>query len=225
MLYSSVHYLVMASDPQPPKEDARITRSRTAAIEAARALFLAQGYAATTMDEIAARAGLSKTTLYNLALGKEALLRRIVADVTGRAEAFARTVPEVFAGCGRAGDLPVRLGSLAQRLAATALRPDVVALRRLLIRESAAFPDFAAAYFERAPGQVLAHLAAGFEQLAHRGLLRRCPDPARAAEHFAYLVLGAPLDRAVLTGVEADPAAVAAHAVDGVTAFLAAYGP
>ncbi len=208
---------------EAPAEDRRITRSRTAALRAARELFLAKGYSATTMDEIAERAGLSKTTFYNLELGKEALLRRIVTDVTDRAAAFARTVPDVFAGCRGADDLPARLGALGQRLAATVLRPEVVAVRRLLVRESERFPELATEYFDRAPGQVLEHLATGFAELADRGLLRPCPEPMWAARHFAYLVLGAALDRAMLTGVGIAPAEVASQAVEGVTTFLAAY--
>ena len=66
----------------------------------------------TSAGAATARAGLSKTTFYNLALDKEALLRRIVADVTHRAEAFAQAVPGVFDGCGSAAELGERLGAV-----------------------------------------------------------------------------------------------------------------
>jgi hypothetical protein len=69
-------------------------------------------------------------------------------------------------------------------------------------------------------------MAAAFESLARRGLLD-LPDPQRAAEQFAFLVLGAALDRAMFEGRDETPDAdaVALAADDGVRTFLAAFGP
>jgi AcrR family transcriptional regulator len=58
---------------------ARLTRMRI--IEAARDLFLAGGYVGTTLDAVAARAGVSPQTVYNLVGGK-AKLFKTVYDVT-----------------------------------------------------------------------------------------------------------------------------------------------
>src|SRR5690606_3637662 len=102
------------------------------------------------------------------------------------------------------------------------VRPQVVALRRLLIGEARSFPELARSYYDRAPGRVVAALAAGFEDLGRAGLLR-VPDARRAAEQFAYLVAGEPLDRAVLTGTAPDRAQVVACAREGVATFLARY--
>jgi hypothetical protein len=49
-------------------------------------------------------------------------------------------------------------------------------------------------------------LADAMESLAQRGRLR-VTDPPRAAEHLAFLVLGAALDRAMFDGRESTPAA------------------
>ena len=53
------------------------------------------------------------------------------------------------------------------------------------------------------------------------------PDPQRAAEHFAFLVLGATLDRAMFEGEQSVPsdAELQRTADDAARAFLAAYGP
>jgi len=67
-------------------------------------------------------------------------------------------------------------------------------------------------------------LAAGFEHLAATAALR-VTDPRRAAEQFAYLVAGAPLDRAILLGKTPPKAQILACARDGVDTFLARYGP
>jgi hypothetical protein len=91
-----------------------------------------------------------------------------------------------------------------------------------LVAESRAFPALATKYFDRAPGQVLEALAAGFGRLGRAGLLA-VSDPHRAAAQFAYLVVGEPLDRAVLTGVPPPAKDVGACAREGVETFLARY--
>jgi AcrR family transcriptional regulator len=56
----------------------RSTKKRRAIVEAARALFLRKGYVATSMDEIAADAGVSKQTVYSHFADKEGLFTQIV---------------------------------------------------------------------------------------------------------------------------------------------------
>ena len=103
------------------------------------------------------------------------------------------------------------------------VRTEVVALRRLLIGEAREFPALAAEYFDRAPGQVIDALAAGFEHLAQVGLLG-VANPRRAAAQFAYLVAGEPLDRAMLVGTLPPTDQVIAGAREGVETFMARYG-
>jgi TetR/AcrR family transcriptional repressor of mexJK operon len=192
-------------------------------VEAARTLFLRQGYAGTTMEEIAALAGLTKRTLYNNYPDKDALFTRIVVEVIAYAEEFARGLREEFIVGTTAGTLRATLDDLGRRLALGIVRPEVIALRRLLIGEARQFPALAREYFDRAPGQVLEALASGFEHLGQVGLLR-VADARRAAAQFAYLVAGEPLDRAVLVGTIPPREHVIGCARDGVETFLARYG-
>ncbi|MDR8726790.1 TetR/AcrR family transcriptional regulator [Burkholderia pseudomultivorans] len=80
----------------PPQ---RLTdRKRTAIVEAAIEEFLAAGYDATSMDRIAARAGVSKRTIYNHFPGKETLFTAILhklwdASQTGGATAYSDDLP------------------------------------------------------------------------------------------------------------------------------------
>jgi len=175
------------------------------------------------MEEIATLAGLTKRTVYNNYGGKDALFAEIVADVLAYAEAFARGLHEEFTVGVTATNLRATLDDLARRLALGIVRPEVIALRRLLIREARAFPSLGAEYFDRAPGQVLDALASGFAQLGRRGLLR-IGNPRRTAAQFAYLVAGEPLDRAMLVGTIPPKAAIIAGARDGVETFVARYG-
>jgi TetR/AcrR family transcriptional regulator, mexJK operon transcriptional repressor len=199
--------------------DPRVIRSRAAIIAAATTLFLRDGYAATTMDDIAEAAGVSKRTVYNNFADKDALFREVVMAAVGIAETFAADAAAELAD---PDDLPAALYALARRLAARATDPRVVQLRRLLIGEAHRFPDLAAEYYRLAPGRVMATLATALEQLDRRGRLQ-VPDAQRAAEQLAFLVLGPALDRAMFDG-RRDTAALTRAADDGVRTFLAVYG-
>ncbi|MEZ6154124.1 MAG: TetR/AcrR family transcriptional regulator [Pirellulaceae bacterium] len=211
----------MSATPQLAPEDPRVKRSRLAAIEAARTLFLRNGYAGTTMEDIAKLAGLSKRTLYNIYADKETLFTQMIADALVYAEGFARGLAAEFDVI-TAENMPDSLYHLGHRLALAILRPEVIALRRLLIGEARSFPEFAEQYFNAAPGRVLVALATGFEQLSDIGLLE-ATDALRAAEQFAYLVVGAPLDRAILIGKIPSKKHIVACARHGVETFLVRY--
>jgi TetR/AcrR family transcriptional repressor of mexJK operon len=175
------------------------------------------------MEEIAALAGIAKRTLYNNYADKEALFTQIVAEVIDHAESFARGLPAHFTAGLTAAELPAALHALGRRLALGVVRSEVVALRRLLVGEARVFPEFARAYFDRAPGRVIVALASGFEHLSSLGLLR-VTDARRAASQFAYLVVGEPLDRAILVGTTPTREHLVACAREGVDTFLARYG-
>jgi TetR/AcrR family transcriptional repressor of mexJK operon len=197
-------------------------RSRAAVVDAARILFMEQGYAGTTMDDIARRAGLTKRTLYNNYVDKEALFRLIVADVITMAETFAHELRVELATITSA-NLREKLHDVAARMASRIVRMPVISLRRLLVGESRLFPELAQEYFDRAPGQVLGVLAESFERLMRASVLRTAPslEARRAAAQFAYLVVGETLDRAILTGLVPSEDEVLACARDGVETFLA----
>jgi TetR/AcrR family transcriptional repressor of mexJK operon len=206
----------------PRADDPRVVRTRAAVIDAARTLFLRQGYAGTTMEDIAAVAGLAKRTLYNNYSTKAALFALIAADAITYAEQFARGLHEEFTVGITAAKLETTLYDLGEKLALGIARPEVFALRRLLIGEARTFPGFARGYFDRAPGAVLEALASGFAHLGERGLLR-LSDAQCAAAQFAYLVAGELLDRGVLAGTIPSRRQIMAGAREGVATFLARY--
>lgn len=190
--------------------------------EAATTLFLRKGYLGTSMGEVATLAGVSKQTVYTHFADKERLFSDLILGATERVEDFLEHLTGVLA---ETDDLATDLRDLARRYLAQVLRPDLLQLRRVVIGESGRFPELARTYYERAPERTLATLASCFGRLAERGLLR-LDDPALAAGHFAYLVLGEPLDRAMFCGFDGKPrpADVARQADGAVQVFLAAYG-
>ena len=99
-------------------------------------------------------------------------------------------------------------------------------LRRLVIGEATRFPELGRAFYERGQGRTVAALASSFERLAATRRGYELDDPQRAASHFNWLVMSAPVNRAMLLG-DAEipsPAELDRYADDGVRAFLAAYG-
>lgn len=204
------------------KTDPRVVRTRAAVMSAARVLFLARGYAGTTMDDIAEHAGITKRTLYNNYADKEQLFMEIVSDATTFAETFARDLPTMLGAASRAVDLRAGLQEFALRLARAIVRDEVISLRRLLVGEARTFPSLGRHYFKRAPAQVITSLASEFARLRDIGLLVM-EDERRAAMQFAYLVVGAPLDQAMLTGKIPPDEEVRSCALEGVATFLARY--
>lgn len=191
---------------------------RAAIVRAATTLFLRQGFQATSTEQIATAAAVSKQTVYNRFGDKQALFSEIVLGVTATAEAFAVELSGTLGSVGTAADVEPALRRLARRWLAAVLSPDVLALRRLVISEATRFPELAAAYYERAPGRVLGALAEQFARLGERGLLD-VPDPARAAADLAFLLVGRPLDEGMFRpAAEVDVDAAADHAVDVVLA-------
>jgi TetR/AcrR family transcriptional repressor of mexJK operon len=204
----------------PPAPRTRSDRKRQAVLDTATRLFLQQGYQGTSMDEIASAAEVSKQTVYKQFTDKRQLFTEIILGITGRAERIGEMIDALFADI---VDLERGLANLARIFVAAVLDPQVLQLRRLVISEADRFPDLARAYFERAPGRGLAAIAAGLEELTARNMLR-IDDVTSAAAHFAYLVLGPGLDRALFYPYEqVSDADVDRCATTGVAVFLAAY--
>ncbi|GAB3397903.1 hypothetical protein GCM10027515_02590 [Schumannella luteola] len=202
-------------------EDPRVTRSRALILDAAAVVFLEHGYVEATVDQIAAAGGVAKRTIYNLYGEKDALFRATILRSIATADRFSASLAaEVLAVDDPAAELP----DIAVRLAESVLLGPVLPLRRLLVTESRRFPDLAEEYRDRAPEAVMRALAALFVRLAERGLLRAAPGRLMA-EHFAFLVMGADLDRGTFLPLDVTARRVRTAARAGAAAFLRAYAP
>jgi TetR/AcrR family transcriptional regulator, mexJK operon transcriptional repressor len=205
-----------------PAETNRSARKRSAILDAATAVFLRQGYLGTSMDEVAALAGVSKQTVYKHFADKRRLFTEIVAATV---DAASDPVQAELRDLRDSGDVAADLRDLARRQLTAVMQPRVLQLRRLVIGEAARFPDLGRAFYERGPQRSVAALAGALAGLAERGMLR-LDDPHVAAQHFNWLIMSAPVNRAMLLGEDGPPPPAELDAlVDaGVRAFLAAYG-
>ncbi|RRS00449.1 TetR/AcrR family transcriptional regulator [Glycomyces terrestris] len=189
-------------------------------LAAAREVFLERGYAGTTMDAVAARAQISKASLYREHPSKDALFAAVVrawADA-GR-DAMRPHLERLVAG----GDTRADLAGLAEVMRRGVLSRDVLNMRRLVTAEARRLPHVAAGYLEASWERNIRALADALRELCEQGRLS-IPDPLLAADQFTWLVIGSPLNRLLLT--DADEAAPdGAPVAAAVDLFLAGYGP
>jgi TetR/AcrR family transcriptional regulator, mexJK operon transcriptional repressor len=172
------------------------------------------------MDEIAAAASVSKQTVYKHFADKESLFTEIVTATVNEA---ADPVHQEIAALGTSGDLEAELRELARRQLAAVIRPELMRLRRLVIGEVARFPQLGRLFYERGAGRTIEALAAAFARLAAAGELE-IDDTEAAASQFNWLVMSAPINRAMLLGDDGIPTReeLERYAETGVRTFLAA---
>jgi TetR/AcrR family transcriptional regulator, mexJK operon transcriptional repressor len=183
-------------------------------LEVATELFLAQGYGLTTIEALARRAGISKRTFYHRFADKAVL--------------FGAVVHRIVEGMRPPPGIPLLEGAtlheVLQRLAGlilhAALSPPAIALHRLIVAESARFPELVrAANVQGASREAIVLIS---------GLLAREIDnaefaaPARefAALQFLQLVVTVPQRRALGFDSPMSPAELEAWADSSVRLFL-----
>lgn len=211
----------MPTNESQHDDERRSARKHRAILEAAATVFLNNGYPGTSMDEIAALARVSKQTVYKHFADKERLFVEIVINTVNE---ISDPVYEEVLNLADTGDIEADLRDLARRLLKGVMQPRLLQLRRLVIGEASRFPALGQTFYERGPGRTIAALATTFERLAARGVLR-LEDPELAAVHFNWLIMSAPLNRAMLLGSDEPPATanLKRHADSAVRVFLAAY--
>jgi TetR/AcrR family transcriptional regulator, mexJK operon transcriptional repressor len=188
----------------------------------ARAVFLEHGFARTTMDAVAARARISKASLYQAHPSKDALFAAVVRDWAARGRDAMR--PHLDLLLGTDDDLAAALLTLARTMQAGILSADVLRMRRLVASEAGRFPEVAAGYVADSWDRNIANLGAALAELERRGRLRT-GDPVTAAQQFTWLVVAAPLNDRTLRGDDTPPdrADLDAIANAAVETFLARY--
>lgn len=207
--------------PAPPT-GRRAERKRRDILLAAREQFLANGYAGTSITEVAARADASKVTVYRHFADKESLFVAVIEDAIAQAEDRSRHLVDALA---ETTDLAADLRRFARHHLEVVTDPDLVRMRRTIIGEAERFPALARAWHRRAPRRAQQTLGKAIRRLVERGLLT-AENPERAAQDLNYLILAAPLDEAMFTGRNTPfpPTRLQQWADEAVRVFLAAYG-
>jgi AcrR family transcriptional regulator len=182
--------------------------------EAARHEFAANGYAATSTENVARRAGVSTKTLYRLLPNKAALFEEMVSDRLDRfLSDFSLHVPEDT-------DIETGLNAALTACAELTLDPEVIALQRIILQEAGQFPDLASTFYNNGIARTAAALSRWLRVQARRGLID-LDNVDEAAGFLIGMVAFAP-QRATLYGGVPLPsrAQVKARVRKCVTLFL-----
>ncbi len=177
----------------------RLTAAETAVLETrlldcAEGVFVERGYARSTMEEIARRAGAGRKTLYARYANKAEVLTAVVnrlldaATEPHRKEASAKPVPR---------DARALLLQIARELASLSEAPHVAGINRLIFAEALQAPDLARLFLDlhsRAADDVRTDL----EHLRDQGALPRLPNSRLAAVIFIEMTASIPRLRALL---------------------------
>jgi TetR/AcrR family transcriptional regulator, regulator of autoinduction and epiphytic fitness len=154
---------------------------RMAAVEAAMALFLEQGYDRTSLQQVAQRAELSTGTLFKRFPTKASLFEAIV-------EQFWK-VEIVSESPLTTGNPRASLRKIGSDYAQRNRRPDMVSIYRLIIAEAPRFPDLCQMFFDKTRGPYLARLETYLASEVKAGTLD-IPDIPRASREFLALIGG-----------------------------------
>lgn len=199
----------------------RSERKHAAIVAAAAAVFLETGYDRASMDEIAARSGVSKQTVYKHFSSKELLFVAVVTEMMDQAGATVHQAPPRLRD---RAELEAFLLDYGVRIQTVALTPGLMQLRRLVISEVQRFPELASELYARGAGRAIGAMGALFETLREDGLLA-FDDTAETASQLNWLLMGEPINRVMMLGNDAIPAAaeIKRHTGAAIATFLAAF--
>lgn len=197
---------------RPPSKQQKI-------VMAAKSVFLRLGYGAASMDMIASEAHVSKQTIYNHFRSKEELFRAIVSDISSNLSAPLSLRDDASSHPRQ------QLTRFGREFYDHMLKPTSLAFYRLVVAESARFPELGPTIYEAGTGYLIRTLAGYLAWQNERGSLR-IEEPEAAAEQFIGMLSGRVQLRALL-GIPAgssgpDLTRRLEHAVES---FLTLYAP
>ena len=201
-------------DAATPESD-----KRRQILDGARHVFMGAGFDGASMGEIARTAGVSKGTLYVYFDSKEALFEALtLEEKRGLAEALFRLDADD-------PDVAAVLTRLGTTYLIEMVRPEHVAVIRMVIGACEKFPRFGQAFFEAGPAMGVARLTAYLDAQVTAGRMKAA-DTNLAAKHFLHLCQAGLLTRLLFNA--GDP--VTRDEIDyrireAVRVFFAGYGP
>jgi len=205
------------SCPEAVSSGEATSPKRAAIIAAATDLFTHAGYGAVSMDAIAAKAGVSKRTVYSHFPGKDVLFAAVMTRHCGTVAGADGWVldPEV--------EPRQMLTDRGRRFLKLITSPEAVALFRTVTAEAERFPELGRAFFETGP-KCWAGSFEDYLRAQHQKGRLRIPDPTLAAK-FLFSLLKDPLHLRCMLGVQSKvtDAEIAAHVENVVDAFLEHY--
>jgi TetR/AcrR family transcriptional regulator, mexJK operon transcriptional repressor len=189
-------------------------------LRAARDAFLEQGYERTSMDTVARKADVSKTTLYAHFPGKEKLFLAVF-----EAERLGMGLPDACSIPKSAVDIRASLRANARALLDKMTSQGLMGLFRMTLAESGRSPELGRAIWEDGPARGTGRMTGLMAHFMAAGQLRSA-DPHLAASRFLSLVYGG-LHVHCLLDSQFRPSSeeLQGHVEQCLDFFLAYYGP
>lgn len=204
----------LSGDPLPACGKAAGSPKRAAIVAAAEELFTRSGYGEVSMDAIAAKASVSKRTVYSHFPSKDVLFAAVMGNYCDQAVGLdaCQLDPEA--------EPREVLSDLGFRFLALVTSPQAVALFRTVVAEAERFPELGKTFFDSGPQRWLATMVPYLEAQDRMGRLR-VPDSASAASTLLYM-LKDPLHMRCILGVQdkVTEAEIRAHVEQAVSRFL-----
>jgi len=163
-------------------------------LDAATQMFLAQGFGATSIDALAQQLRMSKRTFYHRFPNKEALFAAVVHRIIQR----LRPPPDIPLIEG--ADVETVLERLAAMILHAAVSPQAIALHRMIVAESARFPELARVLALEGATEEATTLIAGILERAVKAKRLRIDDARFGAQQFLQMVVTLPQRRAMGLG-------------------------
>ena len=201
--------------PGRPKDLAK----RQAILDAAKTLFLSHGYANTSMDAVAAEAGVSKLTVYSHFNDKETLFS---AAVMAKCE---EQLPPLFFELPAGIAVEKVLLNITRGFHQLINSDESVNLHRLIMALGSQDPKLSLIFFEAGPQRMVQGMERLLAQIHDSGALS-IDLPRNAAEHFFCLIKGAGNFRLLYgCGEPLGEEASESHVREVVGLFMRAYRP
>lgn len=186
-------------------------------LDAARQLFLERGFDATSMDDVAETAGVSKATVYAHYNCKTTLFAEVMQHECQRSKVHRAIAGKIKGHY----SLEVSLTKIGRAYLDTLMRPDLRALARMVIAEATRFPELGKIYYDSGPTLTRTSLVTYLEQARQEGALIDC-DVQQAAIQFLSLLRGDIHIRRLL-GHPSNDEACQKTIDEAVTTFMARY--
>lgn len=190
---------------------------RDAIIESASARFFQDGFAATSIEQIASEAGVSKVTIYNHFGDKRALFAASVERECEKMRGYFSLDQEPN------GTIRDRLTAIAQAMFDFLSRPEMIQFERRIAAETEHDPAIGEAFLKAGPWRMKQAFSAWLAHASAKGELF-IADPMLAAEQFVSMAKGmGDLERRF--GSRPSDEENRARIEGAVGVFLAAYAP
>jgi AcrR family transcriptional regulator len=196
---------------RPSLEEAELLQGRI--LDAAAELFTRNGFGGTSIEAIAARAGIGKLTLYRRFADKDVLFQAVALRMAEQSRAALGKIAE------NDGSVEEVLTAVGRHLLGIILSPRSIALHRILFAEAARLPGLCARLIPEGPAEIEDSTRRLFRRLAERGLIRG-EDVVFLDQQFVHAIIGKPLRRALLGAPVMTARAQEEHVCKAVALFM-----